>query len=120
MKIPGLDHPITVEPAGERVVVRVDGRVIADSTSALILREASYGPVYYVPLADVDPAVLRRSDSHTYCPYKGQASYYDVVIGDRAITDAIWTYEQPYDAVADIVGHVAFYPHLVDISAAAA
>jgi uncharacterized protein (DUF427 family) len=120
MKLPGLDHPITVEPAHERVVVRAGGRVIADSTRALLLREAKYRPVYYVPLADVDPAVLHPSESHTYCPYKGQASYYDVVVGDQAITDAIWTYEQPYDAVAEIAGHVAFYPHLVDVSAAAA
>jgi uncharacterized protein (DUF427 family) len=119
MKIPGPDHPITVEPSDEHVVVRAGGRVVADTESALVLREASYPPVYYVPLADVDPALLRRSDAHTYCPYKGDASYYDVVIGEQVVPDAIWTYEQPYPAVAQIAGHVAFYPNLVDIAAVA-
>lgn len=116
MRIPGVDHPITVRPAAGRVVVRVEGRVVADTRAALRLDEASYPPRYYVPLADVDPHVMRRSASHTYCPYKGTASYYDIVTGDAAISDAIWTYEQPYDAVAEIAGHVAFYPHLVEIT----
>jgi uncharacterized protein (DUF427 family) len=120
MKIPGPDHPITIEPAAERVVVRAAGRVVAESKSALRLREASYPPVYYVPLADVDQSLLRRSDTHTYCPFKGDASYYDIVAGDGEVSNAVWTYEQPYPAVAEIAAHVAFYPHLVEITADAA
>jgi uncharacterized protein (DUF427 family) len=120
MKIPGLDHPITVEPAGERVTVRVEGRVVADTTAALRLQEASYPPVYYVPIEDVDETVLERSSTSTYCPFKGNASYYRIVTGDTAVDDAIWTYERPYSAVAEIAGHVAFYPDRVELSAEAA
>jgi uncharacterized protein (DUF427 family) len=116
VKIPGLDHPITVQPAAERVVVRAGELVVADSTAALRLNEASYPAVYYVPLADVDQSLLRASDSHTYCPYKGKASYYDLVTADGDVSDAVWTYEQPYDAVADIAGHVAFYPDRVELT----
>jgi len=111
-----VDHPITIEPAAARVVVRAGDRVVADSTAALVLREASYPERYYVPLADVDASLLRPSDSHTYCPFKGNASYFDVVTADGEIADAIWTYEQPYEAVAEIAGHLAFYPHLVEIA----
>jgi uncharacterized protein (DUF427 family) len=116
IKIPDTDHPITIEPTGERVTVHAGGRVIADTTQALTLREASYPPVQYVPLADVDAEVLRRTESHTYCPYKGEASYYSVVLDGAELTDAIWTYEQPYPAVAEIAGRVAFYPNRVDIA----
>ena len=117
MRIPGIDHPITIEPTSERVTVSAGGRVIADTSSALVLREAKLPPVFYIPLADVDRSVLARSEHHTYCPYKGDASYYDVVVDGRTIKDAIWTYEQPYEAVAEIEGHVAFYRSLVEISA---
>jgi uncharacterized protein (DUF427 family) len=116
MKLPSLDHPITIEATAERVTVRAGGRVVAETTSALRLSEASYPPVYYVPLADVDASLIRRSDAHTYCPFKGDASYYDIVLGDVDVADAIWTYEQPYPAVAEIAGHVAFYRHLVEIT----
>lgn len=119
MKVPGPDHPITVEPAAERVTVSFAGRVIADTKSALRLQEADLPAVYYVPLADVDGSVIRRSQSHTYCPYKGQASYYDIVTDAGTVEDAIWTYETPYDAVDVIAGHVAFYPNRVEISTAA-
>jgi uncharacterized protein (DUF427 family) len=116
VKIPGPDHPITIEPTGARVVVRAGDRVIADTEDALTLREASYRPVQYVPVADVDPEVLRASATQTYCPFKGEASYYDVALDDSEIADAIWTYRQPYDAVAEIAGHVAFYADLVGVS----
>jgi uncharacterized protein (DUF427 family) len=114
--IPGPDHPITVEPADVRVVVTAGGKVVADTSKALVLREASYPAAYYVPLADVDPAVLRPSETHTYCPYKGEASYYSVAGGDGEIADAIWTYPSPYPAVAEIADHVAFYPDRVQIT----
>jgi uncharacterized protein (DUF427 family) len=109
IKIPGRDHPITIEPTGERVTVRVGDRVVAQTDAALTLREASYPPVQYVPLADVDPAVLAPSAHQTYCPYKGDASYYSIALPERELADAIWTYSEPYDAVQEIAGHVAFY-----------
>ncbi|MEE3853171.1 DUF427 domain-containing protein [Gordonia sp. LSe1-13] len=117
---PGPDHPITVSPDNGRVVVRVGEVVVADTTSAQVLREAQYPPVRYVPLADVDQALLRDSATTTYCPYKGEATYYDLVIGEDVATDAIWSYREPYEAVAPIAGHVAFYPDRVRISADAA
>jgi uncharacterized protein (DUF427 family) len=116
-KVPGPDHPITVEAADVRVVAGVGDTVVADSTAALVLREASYPAVYYVPMADVDQAVLRPSATQTYCPYKGDASYYSVASPDGEITDAMWTYTTPYPAVGEIAGHVAFYPDRVRVTA---
>jgi uncharacterized protein (DUF427 family) len=121
VKTPGPDHPITVEPAASRVVVRSGGKVIAETTAALTLREADYPPVLYIPLADVAPDTLRPTDTQTYCPYKGDASYYTLATADGGeITDAVWTYEKPYDAVGVIAGHVAFYPQHVEIAVDAA
>jgi uncharacterized protein (DUF427 family) len=117
VKIPDATHPITVQPTGSHVTVRVGGRTVAESDSALSLAEASYPVVQYIPLADVDQSLLRRTDSHTYCPYKGEASYYSLQTPDgHTETDLIWTYEQPYDAVAEIAGHVAFYGNRADIT----
>jgi uncharacterized protein (DUF427 family) len=118
-KVPGPDHPITVEAADVRVVVSAGDAVVADSTAALVLREASYPAVYYVPMADVDQAVLRPSATQTYCPYKGDASYYSVAGPDGEITDAVWTYTTPHPAVGEIAGHVAFYPDRVRVTATA-
>ena len=113
--IPSANHPITIEPNPGRVVVRIGDRVVADSRSALTLREASYPPVQYVPRADVDMAQLRPSDHATYCPYKGDAGYFDLpALGDRG-GNGVWTYEAPFAAVAAIAGHVAFYPDRVTI-----
>lgn len=110
VKQPDESHPITVEPTGSRVIVTVNGHKIADTRNALSLRESTYPVVQYVPLADVDPSVLRRTDTETYCPYKGAASYYSVETPDGATeVDLIWEYQQPYDAVKEIAGHVAFY-----------
>jgi uncharacterized protein (DUF427 family) len=117
MLIPGPDHPITVEPAAARVTVRAGGAVVADTTSALRLREASYPPVYYVPIADVDQSLLKPTDSTTYCPYKGDAAYYSIVTSEGEIKDAIWFYDKPYPAVAQIAEHVAFYADRVEIDA---
>lgn len=117
VKIPDATHPITVKPTGSRVTVRVGELTVAESDSALSLAEASYPVVQYIPLADVDQSLLRRTDSHTYCPYKGEASYYSLQAPDGTTeTDLIWTYDQPYDAVAEIAGHVAFYPNRAEIS----
>jgi uncharacterized protein (DUF427 family) len=111
--LPSADHPIAVEPATSRVVVTVGGKKVADTRSALVLREASYPPVYYVPRGDADQSLLERTDHHTYCPYKGEASYFSITAGDRG-TNAIWTYEAPYAAVAAIKDHLAFYPDRID------
>ena len=114
VKIPGPDHPITIAPTPGRVVVTVGGRVVADTRAALTLQEASYPAVHYVPRADVDMSLLERGAHATYCPYKGDCAYYSVPAGGERATNAVWTYEQPYDAVAAIRDHVAFYPDRVD------
>lgn len=108
-KIPGPDHPITLAPSGTRLVARVGDKVIADSTKAVNLNEAGYPPVPYFPLADVDGEVLVASEKHTYCPYKGEASYYSVKGPDGEVADAAWFYPEPYAPVGEIAGHVAFY-----------
>ncbi len=114
IKIPGPDHPITIARNDKRVVVTLGDREIASSTDALTLREASYPPVFYIPRKHVDMALLERSETTSYCPYKGEASYYSIPVGGERSVDAIWSYENPYDAVADIRDHVAFYPSRVD------
>jgi|SRR4051812_34640732 uncharacterized protein (DUF427 family) len=111
---PGPDHPITVTPNHNRVVVTVGGKVIADTRNALTLQESTYPPVQYVPLDNVDQSALERTATESYCPYKGEASYYSIVVdGDKAV-DAVWEYQDPYPPVAGIKGHVAFYPDRVD------
>lgn len=114
-KIPGPDHPITIEPTGTRVVARVGSQIIADTTRALTLREANYPPVQYIPLDDVDQTLLAPSAAATYCPYKGDASYYSITAADGILADAVWSYREPYEAVADIAGRVAFYTDRVEI-----
>ena len=119
VKQPTAEHPITVEPTGKHVTVRVNGELVADTRTALTLQESTYPAVQYIPLGDVVQDRLRHSDTTTYCPFKGDASYYHVTTaaGDT-VEDVIWTYEQPYPAVGDIVGHVAFYPDKADITVA--
>jgi uncharacterized protein (DUF427 family) len=114
IKIPGPDHPISVERNSGRVVISVAGRVIADTREALMLREAHYPAVEYIPRKDVDMTLLARSDRSTYCPYKGDASYFSIPLGGERSIDAVWTYETPYAAVAGIKDHLAFYPDRVD------
>lgn len=106
VKIPDATHPITVRPTGSRVTVRVGGVTVAKSDSALSLAEASYPVVQYIPLADVDQSLLRRTDSHTYCPYKGEASYYTLTMDGRIAENAVWTYETPYPTMAQIENQI--------------
>jgi uncharacterized protein (DUF427 family) len=113
-KIPGPDHPITITSNPHRILVKVGGRVIADTRAALTLREASYPAVQYIPIEDVDMSLLKRSAHTTYCPYKGECTYYDIPSGGDRSTNVVWTYEAPYAAVAAITGHLAFYPDRVD------
>jgi uncharacterized protein (DUF427 family) len=114
VKLPGPDHPISIEPHTDRVVVSVGGRVVADTTAALTLREAAYPPVTYIPRNDVDMALLERTDHATYCPYKGDCAYFSIPLGRERAANAVWTYEAPYDSVAAIKDYVAFYPDRVD------
>ncbi len=113
-KVPGPDHPITIARNPSRVIVTLGGKVVSDTKDALTLREASYPPVQYIPRKDVDMSLLTRSDHSTYCPYKGDASYFSIPSGGERSVDAIWTYESPYDAVAPIREYLAFYPSRVD------
>jgi len=114
VKIPGPDHPISIERNTERVIVSVAGRVIADTRDALTLREASYPAVQYIPRRDVDMAALTRSEHTTYFPYKGDASYYSIPAGGGRSLNAVWTYGTPFEAVAQIKNYVAFYSDRVD------
>lgn len=116
MKIPGPDHPITITTTPGRVRVSRDGTVVAETSKALTLKEASYPPVQYIPRSDADRALLTRSDRVTHCPYKGDASYFNIKVGDRLIENAIWSYEEPFEAVKQIAGHLAFYPDKVSIT----
>jgi uncharacterized protein (DUF427 family) len=113
-KIPGPDHPISIETNPSRIEVMVGGQVIADTREALTLREASYPPVQYIPRRDVNMAALLRSEHTTYCPYKGDASYYSIPAGGDRSLNAVWTYETPFEAMKQIEEYVAFYPDRVD------
>jgi uncharacterized protein (DUF427 family) len=114
IKIPGPDHPITIERNPKRVVVSIGGRVLADSRDALILREAGYPAVQYIPRKDVDMTLLERSAHTTYCPYKGDCAYFSIPSGGERAINAVWTYKAPYDAVAAIRNCLAFHPERVD------
>ena len=114
IKVPDSDHPISIERNPARVVVSIAGHVIADTRNALTLREADYKPVQYIPREHVDFTQLEKTDHATYCPYKGDCNYYSVPAGGEKSVNAVWTYEDPYSAVAQIKGHVAFYPDRVD------
>ena len=115
MKIPEPDHPITITANPRRVRVSAGGVVIAESTDALTLKEASYPAVNYLPRKDANMALLSRSERVTHCPYKGDANYFSINADGKTIADAIWTYESPFPAMTEISGHLAFYPDKVKI-----
>ena len=114
IRFAGPDHPITIERNPVRVVVSVAGRVISDTRDALTLRESTYPPVQYIPVKDVDMSLLEATDHSTYCPYKGDCTYYSIPIGVDKSVNAVWTYKVPFAAVAEIKDHFAFYPDRVD------
>jgi uncharacterized protein (DUF427 family) len=114
VKIPGPDHPITIEHNPARIIVSLAGRIVADTREALTLREAHYPAVQYIPRKDVDMTLLGRTDHATYCPYKGDCNYYSIPLGGERSVNAVWSYEAPYAAVAPIKDHLAFYPNRVD------
>ena len=113
-KLPGPDHPISIQPSLDRVVVKFGGEVIAHTNRALTLREGKYSPVEYIPRADARMEFLTKTDHHTGCPYKGEASYFTIKAGGRSAENAVWTYETPFDAVGEIKEYLAFYPDRVD------
>ena len=115
MKLPGPDHPISIVANPKRLRVRYQGHVIADSEAVLTLTEAGYKPVPYFPRADVDVAFLTRTDRVTYCPYKGEARYFTILMDGRFAENAVWTYEEPYPAMEAIRERLAFYPNMVEI-----
>jgi uncharacterized protein (DUF427 family) len=110
-KEPGPNHPISTGPTAARVIVKAGGKILADSRRALTLRESDYPAVQYIPRSDVDMSALVRTDHTTYCPFKGDASYFSIANGKE---NAVWTYELPYPAVAEIKEYLAFYPDRVD------
>jgi uncharacterized protein (DUF427 family) len=114
IKIPGPDHPITIEPTAGRVVVTVAGQVVAESRNALTLREAAYPAVQYIPREDADMSLLQPTDHSTYCPYKGDCSYFSIAAGGERGLNAVWSYAKPFEAVSAIEGYLAFYPERVD------
>jgi uncharacterized protein (DUF427 family) len=113
-KIPGPDHPITIAKTGQLVRVIYRGETIAESTDALVMREASYPPVYYFPRSDVRTDALARTTHTSWCPYKGEASYFTIGNGEDRTENAIWSYETPFEAVDSIRERLAFYPNKVD------
>jgi uncharacterized protein (DUF427 family) len=114
IRIPGPDHPITISPQAGKVRVTVAGEIVAESTRTLRLEEKGYPPVYYLPREDADMSLLVRTSHYTYCPYKGDCTYYSIPMGGEKSEYAVWTYEKPYKAVASIKDHLAFYPSRVD------
>jgi len=117
MKIPGPDHPITIAPATTRWRAMFDDHVIADSGDALVLREADYPPVIYFPRGDVSMEYFSKTDRSTHCPYKGDAAYYTILMDGHFAENAVWTYEEPYPAMEQIRGRLAFYPDKVEVYA---
>jgi uncharacterized protein (DUF427 family) len=114
MKIPGADHPISITPHSGRVRVLFNGCVVADSNRALALHEKSYPPRFYIPREDAQMTLFERTAHSSHCPYKGDAAYYSIRVGEAVGENAIWSYEHPYPAVAEIAGRLAFYPNRVD------
>lgn len=113
-KIPGPEHPITVKPYAGTVRVIFNGEAVAETSRALELKEASYPPVLYIPREDADMGALRRTSHASHCPYKGDAAYYSLLVAGRESENAVWSYEEPYPAMAQIGNHLAFYPNRVD------
>ena len=115
IKIPGPDHPITFEASRPRMRASFDDHVIADTDDALIVREANYPAVYYFPVDDVEMGFLGKTDHQTYCPYKGEASYWSILMDGDLVENAVWSYEDPYPAAAALKGRLAFYPNHVEV-----
>jgi len=114
MKLPGPEHPITIKRNANRVRVIFAGQVVADTTRALTLAEASYRPMQYIQRADADMSLLKPTAHASHCPYKGGANYFSIEADGRSSENAVWSYQQPFPAMAEIAGYLAFYPNRVD------
>ncbi|HRO59478.1 MAG TPA: DUF427 domain-containing protein [Burkholderiaceae bacterium] len=114
MPQPTPDHPIAIAPHPQRVRVVFNGRVIADTRSALTVQESKLPAVQYVPRQDADMSVMARSEHRTHCPYKGDASHYTLRVDGKEAVNAVWSYEAPNAPVAQLAGYLAFYPDRVD------
>ena len=114
MKLPGPNHPISIARNANRVRVIFGDTMIADTTRALTLNKAGYAPVHYIPRADVVMKLLTPTAHASHCPYKGDANYFSISIDGRTADNAVWSYEQPFPAMAEIAGYLAFYPNRVD------
>ncbi|MBO0769782.1 MAG: DUF427 domain-containing protein, partial [Solirubrobacterales bacterium] len=113
---PGPDHPISITKHAGHVRVSAAGQVLVDTDAALELREAGHPPVLYLPFDDADASQLERTEHHSYCPYKGEASYFSIpALGERG-ANTVWQYREPFPAMAEIKDHLAFYPDRVEIS----
>lgn len=108
-------HPITVEKAPGPVTLSRGGTVLARTDSALILREAAYPPVYYLPKSAVDPAILSPAEKVTHCPYKGDAAHWKIALPGGVVADpGAWSYEEPIKGMSSIRGHLGFYLKALD------
>jgi len=114
MPQPRTDRRIEIVPHPKRVRVMFAGKVVADTTAALRLQEEAYPPVFYIPRADTDMSLLRRTDHTTHCPFKGDASYYSIVTGEPTADNALSTYEQPFPLAVPVGSYLAFYGTKVD------
>jgi len=112
--VPNSEHPIAITPNPACVTIRVNGQIVAQTNRALTLIEAGYPPVQYVPAGDVRMAALEPTERTTYCPYKGDCSYFSIPAGGDRSINAVWSYGEPFDAVRTIAGYLAFYPDRVD------
>lgn len=110
---PSTAHPITITPAGKRIRVRWNGKVVAETAHALDLKEASYPVVHYIPRGDADMSLFEKTTRSTHCPFKGDASYFTLTDGSATADNAVWSYEAPFPAVKAIADHLAFYPDKV-------
>jgi uncharacterized protein (DUF427 family) len=111
-EMPG--HTVELEACDAPVCARFNGRVVADSARALVVKEADYPPVIYFPRDDVRFEFLERTDHASFCPFKGDASYWTLRVDDRFSENAVWSYEDTFPEVAGLKDHLAFYPDRVE------
>jgi len=116
---PGFEqHPnyaVDITPRQTEVVVRIGDQEIARSRRAVLVEETKHRPVWYLPLQDVDQNLIKATDTSTYCPFKGHASYWSVITADGTVDDAVWAYMDPYDECEPLRGYASFYTNKVDL-----
>ena len=112
----GSPHELKWEPAGRRVTAELAGTVVAASDDAFVLHEGRLPPVFYFPLQDINAEVLERTDHSSHCPFKGDASYWSVVVDGTRAENALWAYENPIENAPYLKGYGAFYTDRVTIT----